>query len=107
MIDQILETYNPPLTRWVNFNDVYPVQLLAKLLMDGATTPIGKFSGPNGVFLQSLGDFFDTEKEAVRAAVKEHTQSIAELDRQWEQLSRDIKIHRRQKLEYQQRLAKL
>ncbi len=76
--DQILETYNPPLVRWRVWNEIEQVKLIAKVLLDGATMPIGKFreKTTGKTFYQSLSDFFDTYREALVSFIKQHEDSM-------------------------------
>ncbi len=104
---QILETYNPPKVLWEFFNEVTSARLLAKILNSGCTVPVGLFQGPDGKYTKSLSEFHETEHAALKQAVKDHTAHIANLDKQREQLGRDIKISRRKRFEYQLRLKEI
>ncbi len=87
-----IESYSPPLKRWHVFNDITEYQLLALVLMDGASVPVGKYRGKisGEIHYQSIDDFFDNEWEAVESYTTEHETFIANTKEEIKEMEKSI-----------------
>lgn len=64
---QVIERYIPPLKRWRVWDDIEEIDILAKVMMDGASIPVYRCRPAAGgtIFIQSMGDFLNTEAAAL------------------------------------------